>query len=70
MNINALSDQDLLAFSEKLVAMHNDRKAKLNDPISVERLKNRKVIVGEHTNPEFKQLIEQVNDELAKRKLV
>ena len=81
MNIYTLSDTELIAYSESLIQMQETRQNILNDPIAIERLKNRKVIgkdenschkyqsLKEHINPEFKALMDKVDAEINKRGL-
>jgi hypothetical protein len=82
INVSEMKDDELLAFGQKMVDMHNNRKNALNDPINLERLKTRKVISREHeechklqslkdhVNPEYKLLMEAINQEIVKRKLI
>jgi hypothetical protein len=81
INVSEMKDDELLAFAQKMVDMHNNRKNALNNDIHIERLKTRKVIsqdhencdklasLKDHVNPEYKLLMEAINQEIVKRNL-
>lgn len=82
INISEMKDDELLAFGQKMVDMHNNRKNALHADINIERLKKRKVIsqdhenceklqsLKDHVNPEYKKLMEAINQEISKRNLI
>ena len=82
INIAQMKDDELLVFSQKMVDMHNKRKNDLEDAVNIEILKVRKVIsrqheqcdklqsLKDHINPEYKNLMEAINQEIVKRNLI
>ena len=72
MNIEELSDTELIARHKAIVAMHDNRHAKLNDLTHLERLKSRKInraSMLDHVNPEYQALRDRVEAEVKKRNL-
>jgi hypothetical protein len=81
INVSEMKDDELLAFGQKMVDMHNNRKNALSNDIHIERLKTRKVIsqdheqcdklasLKDHINPEYKLLMEAIDQEIVKRNL-
>jgi len=70
MNIEELSDTELIAYRESILAMHENRQKKLADPIRIERLKNRKIkhtSMTDHVNPEYKALCDRIEAEVRRR---
>ena len=82
INIFEMEDDVLLAFSLRMLDMHNKRKNDLEDAVNIEILKVRKVIskqheqcdklqsLKDHVNPEYKNLMEVINQEIIKRNLI
>jgi hypothetical protein len=81
INISEMKDDELSAFSQRMIDMHNKRNDDLEDAVNIEILKARKVIsrqhercdklrsLKEHVNPEYKNLMEAINQEIIKRNL-
>ena len=68
-----MKDHELLAHGERWANIYTKRKNILTDPITVERLKQRKIAVSTligHVNPIYKETMQAINEELVKRKLV
>jgi len=70
MIIEQLSDEALINAHKSIRKMHQDRLDKLNDPINIDRLKARKIKHDNGTNPKFIELMNAINDEVIKRKLI
>lgn len=70
MKLEQLSDDGLIKASKSIRQMHQDRLDKLNDPVSIARLKARKVsLTSNAANPKFLELIDAIDKELEKRKI-